>query len=65
MAMHKVENSFKLTGSKLFDMVLYNEATKLCTKYPGLHFEYTKTEILITGEIEDLLYEQYQAEVLG
>lgn len=48
MEMHKVEYSFQLTGSQLFDIVMYNTAKQLCSDFPGLHFDYTKTSILVT-----------------
>ena len=65
MAMNKVEYTIPLTGSKLFDMVMYNTATRLCTDYPGLQFEYSKTEIRVFGELEDLWYAKYQEEMFG
>ena len=39
MNMHKIEYEVKLTGSKLFDIVMYNAANKLCADFPGLQFE--------------------------
>jgi hypothetical protein len=56
----------QLTGSKLFDMVMYNTAQKLCGEYPGLSFEYEdRKSIRITGELEDYWYEKYQSEMFG
>jgi hypothetical protein len=56
----------QLTGSKLFDVVMYNTAQKLCTKYPGLNFEYEDSKsIRIFGELEDYWYEKYQLEMFG
>jgi hypothetical protein len=54
----------ELTGSKLFDMVMYNTAKKLCADYPGLSFEYEdRKSIRIVGELEDYWYEKYQKEM--
>jgi hypothetical protein len=62
--MHKVEYTMELTGSKLFDMVMYNTAKKLCADYPGLSFEYEdRKSIRIFGELEDYWYEKYQKEM--
>lgn len=58
--MHTIEYRIPLTGSKLFDIVMYNTATKLCEKYPGLNFKYDTKEILIYGELNDYWYQQYQ-----
>lgn len=58
--MHPIEYRIPLTGSKLFDIVMYNTATKLCEKYPGLSFKYDTKEILIYGELNDYWYQQYQ-----
>lgn len=65
VSMHKVEYTIHLTGSKLFDMVMYNTATKLCQDYPGLQFEYGTTEIRVYGELEDFWYEKYQEAMFG
>ena len=65
MVMHKVEYSFKLTGSKLFDIVMYNTAKQLCTEYPGLNFDYGTTEIRIYGELDDFWYNKYQEAMFG
>lgn len=65
MSIHKVEYTIHLTGSKLFDMVMYNTATKLCQDYPGLQFEYSTTEIRVYGELEDYWYEKYQEAMFG
>ena len=58
--MHKIDYSIKLTGSKLFDMVMYNAAKDLCAEYPGLQFEYSQTEIHIFGELNDYWFQKYQ-----
>ena len=42
MELKKVEYTIQLTGSKLFDIVMYNTAKKLCMDYPGLSFEYNE-----------------------
>lgn len=60
MEMHKVEYSFHLTGSKLFDMVMYNTAKQLCGEFPGLKFDYDENIIRIYGELNDFWYEKYQ-----
>ncbi|MCD8240640.1 MAG: hypothetical protein LUB58_04550 [Oscillospiraceae bacterium] len=52
MEMHKIEYEIKLTGSKLFDVVMYNTAKKLCDDFPGLEFEYGEHEIKIFGELD-------------
>ena len=65
MEMHKVEYEVKLTGSKLFDLVMYNTAKKLCIDYPGLSFEYGEKSIRVFGELNDHWYEKYQAEMFG
>ncbi len=65
MEMHKVEYSFQLTGSQLFDIVMYNTAKQLCSDFPGLHFDYTKTSIRIYGELNDFWYEKYQQTMFG
>ena len=59
MAMHPIEFEVKLTGSKLFDLVMYNTAKKLCTDFPGLDFDYNKTEIKIHGELNDYWYDEF------
>lgn len=63
MELHKVEYEVKLTGSKLFDVVMYNTAKKLCHEYPGLNFDYGETTIRIYGELDDYWYEKYQKEM--
>lgn len=65
MDMHKVEYTIKLTGSKLFDVVMYNTAKKLCMDYPGLSFEYDETAIRVFGELDEYWYEKYQEEMFG
>ena len=65
MEMHKVEYSLQLTGSQLFDIVMYNTAQKLCSDFPGLKFDYDKTTIRIYGELNDFWYEKYQATMFG
>jgi hypothetical protein len=65
MGMHKIEQKIPLTGSKLFDVVMYNTAQKLCADYPGLSFDYGKTHIYLFGELDDASYEKYQQEVIG
>jgi hypothetical protein len=64
--MHKVEYTMELTGSKLFDTVMYNTAKKLCADHPGLSFEYEdRKSIRISGELEDYWYEKYQQTMFG
>ena len=65
MELHKVDYTFKLTGSKLFDLVMYNTAKKLCIDYPGLSFEYGETDIHVFGELDDFWYKKYMEEVIG
>ncbi|MCC8076805.1 MAG: hypothetical protein LUC21_02945 [Oscillospiraceae bacterium] len=59
MEMHKIEYEIKLTGSKLFDVVMYNTAKKLCDDFPGLEFEYGEHEIKIFGELDDFWFQKY------
>lgn len=59
MEMHKVEYTLNLTGSKLFDVVMFNTAKKLCAEYPGLQFEYDKNTIHIFGELNDYWFTKY------
>ena len=65
MELHNVEYTFQLTGSQLFDMVMYNTAKQLCNDFPGLTFDYGKTTIHIYGELNDYWYERYQAVMFG
>lgn len=65
MEMKKVEYTIQLTGSKLFDIVMYNTAKKLCEDYPGLNFEYNKTTLRVFGELNEYWYEKYQQEMFG
>ena len=65
MEMHKVEYVLQLTGSQLFDIVMYNTAKQLCSEFPGLTFDYDKTTIRIHGELNDFWYEKYQAAMFG
>lgn len=65
MEMHKVEYNIPLTGSKLFDVVMYNTAKKLCMDYPGLELEYEPSSIRVFGELDDYWYEKYQEAMFG
>lgn len=65
MNMHKVEYIIPLTGSKLFDIVMYNTAKKLCMDYPGLSYEYGEKDIRVFGELDDYWYEKYQEVMFG
>lgn len=65
MEMKKVEYTIQLTGSKLFDIVMYNTAKKLCEDYPGLNFEYNKTTLRVFGELNEYWYKKYQQEMFG
>jgi len=65
MELHNVEYTFQLTGSQLFDMVMYNTAKQLCNDFPGLSFDYDKTIIRIHGELNDYWYERYQNVMFG
>lgn len=65
MEMKKVEYTIQLTGSKLFDIVMYNTAKKLCADYPGLALECTNTTIRVYGELSEYWYEKYQEEMFG
>jgi hypothetical protein len=59
MEMHKVDFEIKLTGSKLFDVVMFNTAKNLCNDFPGLKFEYETMRIRIYGELNDYWYQKY------
>ena len=64
MEMHKVEYVIQLTGSKLFDVVTYNTARKLCDEFPGLEMKYEdKKHIKIYGELNDYWYDKYQKQM--
>lgn len=65
MEFKKVEYTIQLTGSKLFDTVMYNTAKKLCTDYPGLNFEYNEKNIRVFGELNEYWYAKYQEEMFG
>ena len=65
MTMHKGEYTINLTGSKLFDVVMYNTAKKLCMDYPGLSFDYGEKTIRVYGELDDYWYEKYQEAMFG
>ena len=65
MGMHKVEYTLQLTGSQLFDIVMYNTAKKVCSDFPGLNLDYNKTNIRIYGELNDFWYEKYQETMFG
>ena len=65
MGMHKVEYTLQLTGSQLFDIVMYNTAKKVCSDFPGLNLDYNKTNIHIYGELTDFWYEKYQKAMFG
>ena len=65
MGMHKVNYTIKLTGSQLFDVVMFNTAKKLCLDYPGLDMEYTMKEIFVYGTLDDEAYARYQEEMFG
>ena len=65
MEMKKVEYTIPLTGSKLFDIVMYNTAKKLCEDYPGLNLDYSDTSIHVYGELSEYWYEKYQEEMFG
>ena len=59
MEMHKVEFEIKLTGSKLFDILTFNTAKKICNDFPGLEFDYGSDAIRIYGELDDYWYQKY------
>ena len=65
MGKNKVEYTLQLTGSQLFDIVMYNTAKKLCGDFPGLKFDYNETNIRIYGELSDFWYEKYQEAMFG
>ncbi len=59
MEMHKVDYEVKLTGSKLFDLVMYNTAKQLVTDFPGLTFDYDTKAIHIYGELNDFWFDKF------
>ena len=63
MEMVAVKYAYKLTGSKLFDVVMYNTAKDLCIRYPGLQLKYLDNEILIEGMITPYRAESLKAEL--
>lgn len=65
MSVHKINQNIKLSGSQLFDMVMYNTVKKVCQEYPGLEFDYDITNIYIYGALDDEEYARYQKEVNG
>lgn len=65
MEMISIKYAFKLTGSKLFDIVMYNTAKDLCTRYPGLRLQYDDNEILIDGMITPYRAEKLKDELGG
>jgi hypothetical protein len=63
MDMVAVKYAYKLTGSKLFDVVIYNTAKDLCIRYPGLQLKYLDNEILIEGMITPYRAEKLKDEL--
>lgn len=63
--MHQVEYIIPLSGSKLFDMVMFQTADKLCQEFPGLKQEVPGGKIRITGELDDEAYESYRKKMFG
>ena len=64
--MHKVELWVSLVGSVLFDWHMEATARGLCSRFPGLKFEWvegTPKKIHIYGELNDYWYDVYQREV--
>ena len=59
MEMHDIDFEIKLTGSKLFDVVMFNTAKKICDDFPGLQFSYGKNEIKIFGQLDDYWFKRY------
>ena len=63
---HKIEYTISLTGSKLFDMVTYSTAKKVCTDFPGLQLKYLdEKHIQIYGELNDFWNDKFKAFVIG
>lgn len=63
MEMVFVKYAYKLTGSKLFDVLMYNTAKDLITRYPGLQLNYVNNEILIEGMITPFRAEMLKEEL--
>lgn len=61
--MHEIDFIVKLTGSKLFDIYTFATATKLCSKFPGLSYECSPTEVHIYGQLNDYWYNEYNKAV--
>ena len=63
MEMVAIKYTYQLTGSKLFDIVMYNTAKDLCTRYPGLQLNYVGNEITIDGMITPARAENLKQEL--
>ena len=61
--MHKIDYHIQLTNSKLFDTLMYAAAVKLCGRFPGLRFDYGKSDIHIHGELNDYWFQRYNESV--
>jgi hypothetical protein len=60
MDKHKVQYEIQLTGSKIFDVVMYNTAKKLCEDHPGINLRYVdEKHIQIYGELNDYWYDKF------
>lgn len=60
---NKVDFIVPLSGSQLFDRHAYATANNLCTKFPGLKFDYDKDKIHIYGMLSDMWYAEFNKAV--
>ena len=64
--MHKIDFVVPLSGSQLFDIHSYAIANNLCTRFPGLNFDYDdKTKIRIHGELNDYWYDEWHKAIFS
>lgn len=57
--LHTIDFVVPLSGSKLFDMMAYGTAQKLCAKFPGLEFKYEHDKIRVSGQLNDDWYAKW------
>ncbi len=62
--MHKIDFIVPLSGSLLFDTHSYVTAQELCADFPGLTFSMDVKRIMITGELNDYWFEQWNKRIL-
>ena len=62
--MHKIDFTVPLSGSQLFDLNARVLAMNLCNKFPGLTFTQDRTSIHITGELNDVWFDEWNKHLL-